>query len=80
MNNSAKVAKFLIVMSQHWHNERALYIAHRIGVEAVALDAKDWSGFTSLRLQVREWLARTKMAIDLLFQRDPHFLGEKIEI
>ena len=70
----------LIVVSQHWHNERALYIAHRIGVEAVALDAKDWSGFTSLRLQVREWLARTKMAIDLLFQRDPHFLGEKIEI
>lgn len=70
----------LIVVSQHWHNEHALYIAHHIGIEAVAFDAKDWSGFTSLRLQVREWLARTKMAIDLLFQRDPHFLGEKIEI
>lgn len=70
----------LIVVSQHWHNERALYIAHRIGVEADAFDAKDRTGFTTIRLTVREWLARTKMAIDLLFMHDPHFLGEKIEI
>ena len=71
----------LIVISQHWHNERALYIAKNIGMEAVGFDAADVSGQPiTLKLRIREWLARTKMALDLLFHRKPHFLGDPITI
>lgn len=71
----------LTVISQQWHNERALYIASRIGVDAVAYNAADIDiRATKLRLAVREWLARTKMVFDLLFMHDPHFLGEQITI
>lgn len=71
----------LIVISQHWHNERAIYIANRVDVDAIAFDARDVAiPDVSFKLKVREWLARTKMAVDLLFKRDPHFLGEPITI
>ena len=71
----------LIVISQQWHNERALYIASRIGVDAIAYNAADVDyRATQMRMAVREWLARTKMVFDLLFMRDPHFLGEPIII
>lgn len=71
----------LTVISQQWHNKRALYIANRIGVDAVAYNAADIDfRATKLRLTVREWLARTKMVFDMLFMPDPHFLGEQIAI
>ena len=71
----------LIVISQQWHNERALYIASCIGVDAIAYNAADVDyRATQMRMAVREWLARTKMVFDLLFKRDPHFLGEPIVI
>ena len=71
----------LTVISQQWHNKRALYIANRVGVDAVAYNAADIDiRATKLRLAVREWLARTKMVFDLLFMHDPHFLGEQITI
>lgn len=69
----------LTVVSQEWHNERALYIADRIGLDAVAYNAAD----VDLRRAgqtVREWLARAKMAFDLLFPHDPHFLGDPVAI
>ena len=71
----------LTVISQRFHNERALYIARRIGVVAVAYNADDINFRASkTRVTIREWLARTRMALDLLFMHDPHFLGEPIEI
>ena len=69
------------VISQDWHNERAIYIANRVGVDAIAFNAEDvYIRTIALKLRVREWLARTKMAFDLLFLHEPHFLGEPIEI
>ena len=69
------------VISQDWHNERAIYISRRVGVDAIAFNAEDVSvRTTALKFRVREWLARTKMAFDLLFLHEPHFLGEPIEI
>lgn len=67
------------IISQDWHNERAIYIANRVDVDAIAFNACDVSiRSVTLKLKVREWLARTKMAIDLLLRHDPHFLGEPV--
>lgn len=69
------------VISQGWHNARAVYIGRRVGLDAIAFNAKDVTvRRTSVKFHIREWFARTKMAIDLLLMRDPHFLGDPIEI
>ena len=69
------------VISQDWHNERAIYIANRVEVDAIAFNAEDIAiRSIALKFRMREWLARTKMAFDLLFLHEPHFLGEPIVI
>ena len=71
----------LTIISQSDHNARALYIARDKGIEAVAVAAPLRAGrFVRTRLTLREWLARDKMMLDIWFGREPHFLGEKIEI
>lgn len=71
----------LTVISQSWHNQRALYIAHRVGVEAIGYNARDVAfRKVALKNHIREWFARAKMVLDLVFLHDPHFLGEPIEI
>ncbi|MBR5027867.1 MAG: YdcF family protein [Bacteroidales bacterium] len=71
----------LTVISQSWHNERALYIAHRVGIEAIGYNARDVAfRKVALKNHIREWFARAKMVFDLIFQHDPHFLGDPIEI
>lgn len=69
------------IISQPFHNERALYIATRKGLDVVAFNAPDvqlrrWQ----IRMIVREWLARTKAILDVYTGKQPHFLGEPITI
>ncbi len=69
------------IISQPFHNERALYIATRKGLDVVAFNALDvqlrrWQ----IRMIVREWLARTKAVLDVYTHKQPHFLGEPITI
>ena len=69
------------VISQPFHNERALYIATRKGLDVVAFNATDvqlrrWH----IRMTVREWLARTKAVLDIYTRKQPHFLGDPITI
>ena len=64
-----------IVVSQRFHNERAVYLAARHGIDAVGFHAPG-----ALKVQVREWLARVSACWDVLTGRGPHFLGDKIEM
>ena len=69
------------IISQPFHNERALYIATRKGLDVIAFNAPDvqlrrWQ----IRMTVREWLARTKAVMDVYTCKQPHFLGEPITI
>ena len=69
------------IISQPFHNERALYIATRKGLDVIAFNARDvqlrrWQ----IRMTVREWLARTKAVLDVYTHKQPHFLGELITI
>ena len=71
----------LTIISQADHNARALYLAEANGIEAVAISAPLRAGRrVRTRLAIREWLARDKMMLDIWFGKQPHFLGEKIEI
>ena len=70
-----KVEK-LVVISQKFHNERAIYIANAHGIEAVGLNAQAVSGRAGSRTNVREYLARTKMLLDIhVLDTQPKYLG-----
>ncbi len=68
------------LISQEFHNERALYLATKNGINAVAYNAKDVSNRYRIKVKIREYFARTKVFIDILFKVKPKFLGPKIEI
>lgn len=71
----------LTIISQADHDARALYLAEANDIEAVAVVAPLRAGrWVRTRLALREWLARDKMMLDIMFGKQPHFLGEKIEI
>lgn len=67
-------------ISQEFHNERAIYFARKKGMKAVGFNATDVSGRYGLKVQIREYLARTKALLDILFNVKPKFLGDKIVI
>ncbi len=71
----------ITIISQAFHNKRALYIARKKGIDAIAYNAQD-VGFTSgLKVQIREKMARVKVLLDLhLLNTQPKFLGDEIAI
>jgi SanA protein len=68
------------VISQQFHNERALFIAQREGMTAVGFNAEDVTASAGLRTQFREKLARVKVFADYWFHTKPKFLGPKVNI
>lgn len=72
--------KTFTVISQKFHNERAVYIARKNGINAYGYNAKEVDAYNGFKTKVRELFARDKVFIDLLFGVQPKFLGEKIMI
>jgi len=72
--------KSITIISQQFHNERAIYLAEKNGINAIGFNAQDVTGRYGIRVQIREYLARTKVFVDILFRVKPKFLGNKIEI
>jgi SanA protein len=53
------------IISDAWHVPRALFIADRIGLEAVGVRAEPVPLRDSLKARSREWLARVLVVLDL---------------
>ncbi|WNH07737.1 SanA/YdcF family protein [Thalassobellus suaedae] len=70
----------ITIISQKFHNERALYLAKHFNIDAIAFNAKDIKGRFGLKTKLREYIARTKASVDILFNVEPKFLGKKTEI
>lgn len=68
------------IISQKFHNERAIYLANYFGLKAIGFNAKDITGRFGYKTKVREYLARTKVFVDILFNVQPKYLGKKINI
>ncbi|MGY3959369.1 SanA/YdcF family protein [Aeromonas popoffii] len=69
------------VVSQAFHNERAIFIARHFGIEAVGFNAKDPSAYQGIKTRVREVFARLMGLLDLyVLDKGPKFLGEPIVI
>lgn len=68
------------VISQEFHNERALFLADRKGLHAIGFNARDIGGSYGMKVHLREYPARVKVFLDLLFNTQPRFYGNRIEI
>lgn len=73
-------ASKVVIVTQRYHLYRALYIADRLGLEAVGVpcDTRTYAGQTYRDL--REVLARDKDALKCLFRPKPTYLGEVIPV
>ncbi len=66
----------IVIVSQEFHNERAIYIAEQFGINAVALNAKDVPGNYGWATALREYLARVNAVLDVhLLGTTPKFPG-----
>jgi SanA protein len=70
----------ITIISQKFHNERAVYISKHKGISAVGFNARDTSLRFGFKTRMRELLARDKMMLDLIFHKKPKFQGDQIEI
>ena len=72
--------KRFTVISQKFHNERSIYIAKKNGLQAIGFNAQDVTISYGFKTKLRERFARVKVLLDMLFDVEPKFLGEPIEV
>jgi SanA protein len=71
----------IIIVSQAFHNQRAIFIGDFYDIQAIGFNAKDVPFMVDQKTPIREYLARFKAFLDLYFLKtQPKFLGEKVEI
>jgi SanA protein len=71
----------LTIVSQRFHNERALYLARAHGIDAVALDADAIDNAAVMQKNLaRERIARGAAVLDVLCGRGPRFRGPPIRV
>ncbi|MDO4763357.1 MAG: ElyC/SanA/YdcF family protein [Flavobacteriaceae bacterium] len=70
-----------IIISQKFHNERAVFLARQNGIEAYGYNAEDvLNRYSGIKVKLREYLARVKVFVDFIIGKEPKFGGEKIII
>lgn len=68
----------IIIVSQPFHNERAVFIANHYDIQAVGFNAKAVGRRYSVKTHIREYLARVKCMVDVyLLHRMPKYYKEK---
>ncbi len=70
----------IIVVSQKFHNQRAVFLARLNGIHATAYNAKSPDARQGIRTNIREVFARVKVFLDIISGKQPRHLGEQIII
>jgi SanA protein len=71
----------ITIITQPFHSYRALFISNYYEIDAVAMVAGEPTFESSVKVRVREYLARTKAVLDLyIFKTSPRYLGQKEEV
>jgi len=70
-----------IVISQEFHNARAIYIGRANGVNLTGLNARAVTAYNAFGTQLREVFSRIRAVIDVeLLHSEPRHYGEKIPL
>lgn len=73
-------AKSLIVVTQNFHLNRAVYFGRSLGMEVYGVSADKQTYRGIVWLKIRESMARVKGFFDILFHAKPKFLGTPIPL
>ncbi len=65
----------IVVVSQRFHVERAVFLAQHYGIHATGLAAPDPTTQSTTLVRTREVFARVAALLDVLTRRGPRFLG-----
>ncbi|HET6991299.1 MAG TPA: ElyC/SanA/YdcF family protein [Bacteroidia bacterium] len=66
----------IILVSQQFQNERAIFIANHFGITAVGFNAEDVPEKYSIKTRIREYFARVKAVLDIyVLGTQPKFPG-----
>ncbi len=69
-----------IIVTQEFHLARAVYIARSKGIEAFGIKADRQNYYSLVRLKIRESIAKVKAFSEVMTNKKPRFLGNKIPI
>ena len=71
----------ITIISQKFHNERAVFLAQYYDINAIGYNAKEVSINYGLKTHLREYLARVNAVLDVyIFKKEPKFLGDRVVI
>jgi SanA protein len=72
----------ILIVTQKFHISRAVCMARRLGLDAVgyAVDEERFSGPGLRGWRLREYFARVKAFVSIIFKPKPRYLGDKIPI
>jgi SanA protein len=71
----------IIVVSQEFHNQRAIFIAQHRGVDAIGFNAPEVDAYISFKTKCLELAARANVLLDLfVLHRAPKFLGARVQL
>ena len=71
----------IIVISQEFHNRRAIFIARHRGVDAIGFNAAEVDAYDSFTTRCREQVAKLSAVLDVyVLRRGPKFLGPAVPI
>ena len=73
-------AKKIIIVTQDYHQYRALYIAKKLGIEAYGVSSNKREYQFQIKRDIREYIARIKDFIMCIFKPEPKYLGEQIPV
>lgn len=73
-------AKRIVIVTQEYHLYRSLYIANKLGLEAYGVAAIENNYAGQYYRDAREFLARNKDFVKVIFKPKPTYLGEEIPI
>jgi SanA protein len=69
------------IISQRFHNERAVYLADGFGSSPIAFNAEGVGGWVGLKVGLREVVSRASAALEVrLLRTRPRFLGPRIPV
>jgi len=71
-----------VIVTQDFHINRAVYIARKLGIDAVGYSVSEdkYKNTLKIKWHAREYLSRIKAFLEVATYAKPKYLGEKIPI
>lgn len=73
-------ANKIIIVTQEYHLYRALYIADRLGVDAIGVSANRQTYYGQWKRDIREFAANIKAFGMCIYKPEPTYLGDRIDL